>query len=394
MFTKGIIFILLVSVLILLSMTTWIFTMIRTQHEGFLSKPYYDPSLQYNIVNHPYKNKILSAYTSTVQSGPPFPSTNDIETQRKRIQEWYDTTQQKGKLRPMDMWAKISIEAALDSISMGNWGIGNVLVYMPKGTEDDPTQWVEILRGGNRFFTRNTQNILSTQTPIPRFDSHGHGEMIVLDAFEDQLSKGMFDKTSPSYVFDKRTSPIDFRKKSNALGYSIPDGIVLFTQLNSCQMCLSRIGNAGISRCYWIAPDTGGGMAHRLCDSVPAYFNMLNRQLHTVADVSPELIQFAFDAFAGPEGAWVNYCVWKLNELAAPQNAKMDYKYCRGQWYANTKVGQNAEYDWRGWTITVPKEGGPVLDCTITPPSLTPVPVRETSGRIDQGHISSLGRVR
>ena len=324
-----------------------------------------DTALQYNVADHPTRNQILTL----AENGdtPPSPRKEDIEHMRNKILKWYHEAEENKELKSMDKWCMISILAALDSISMGNWGIGNVLCYIPEGKEDDPTNWVEILRGGNRFFTRNEHDILGTSNPIPRFDSSAHGEMIILDAFENNLSKGMYDKNNSNYVFSK-DNPIDFKKRSDELGYGMPDGIVLFTQLNSCQMCLSRIGNSGIARCYWLAPDAAGGAAHRLCDAVPAYFNMLNRQLHTVADASPQMIQFAFDAFAGPDNEWVSYCTWKLGQLGSPSNLTSDYKYCPGQYYANKQVGQNTKYDWSGFFRTVDPKGGPELNCKVTPP--------------------------
>ena len=197
---------------------------------------------------------------------------------------------------------------------------------------------MEILRDGNRFFTRNPDDLLSIVDYVPRLASGSHGEMSVLDAFEDRLSKGWYDKTSENYSMGAN-SPVDFRKRNDLVGYGMPDGIVLFTQLNSCQMCLSRIGNSGISRCYWLPPDSAEGLAHKICDSVAAYEAMLEHQLHDVADVSPELIQFAFEAFAGPDSKWVIYCTWKLNEVAAPSNASTFYGYCKGQYYANYQGG-------------------------------------------------------
>lgn len=342
-------------------------TNITNSTNSITTKDIADVSLQYNIVKNPIREQIFSL---SVQGSPPEPpNIKDIENFRNELNKWYTNASLKKQTKPMDKWCKIAIEAALDSISIGNWGIGNVLCYMPKGTENNPEKWVEILRGGNRFFTRNPTDILDTniKNVIPRFDSHGHGEMVILDVFEDRLSQGYYDKSSPNYTFDK-TNPIDFRKRSETLGYGMPDGIVLFTQLNSCQMCLSRIGNSGLARCYWIAPDTAGGAAHRLCDAVPAYFNMLNRQLHTVADASPEMIQFAFEAFAGPDNRWVSYCTWKLGMLGSPENMSADYKYCPGQYYANNLVGQNAKYDWGGFFRTVDPNGGPTLQCAVTPP--------------------------
>lgn len=322
-----------------------------------------DHSLQYNLTNHDVRNKILNHYAD---NAPESPKKADIEDMRTKVRSWYDTSSKNGTLKSMDYWGMICIESALDSVSIGNWGIGNVLCWAPPGMENDPTKWIELVRGGNRFFARNLKNPMSVEEPITtRLDSHAHGEMMVLDDFEEKLSMGCYDKSSPNYCMPKE-SPVDFRKRNDLVGYGIPDNIILFTQLNSCQMCLSRIGNSGISRCYWMGPDTAGGMAHRLCDSVPAYFNMLNRQVHGIADVSTDIIKFAFDAFAGPDAKWVIYCTWKLNQVAAPGNAKADYGYCKGQWYANNKVGQNAVWDWGGWYRTVDMTDGPKLACTVT----------------------------
>lgn len=361
--SKNLVLIILLAVFLISLIGIFLYLKIY-RREGYQN--HIDSGLQYNITNHPVRNKILSQYSLGNEPLPPKPE--DIKKYRDKINNWYQKALKDGKLKSMDKWGLISVQAALDSISMGNWGIGNVLCFMPKGTENNPEKWVEILRGGNRFFTRNMKNILEIDNYQPRFDSHGHGEMIILDAFEDRLSQGFYDKTSPNYQFNQ-DNPIDFRKINESLGYGMPDGIVLFTQLNSCQMCLSRIGNSGIARCYWIAPDTAGGMAHRLCDTVPAYFNMLNRQLHDVADVSPEMIQFAFEVFAGPNNDWVNYCTWKLGKLGSPENLTADYKYCPGQYYANNKFGQNAVYDWSGFYRTVDLEGGPQITCTVTPPN-------------------------
>ena len=318
-----------------------------------------DHGLQYNLTNHATRKQILDHYEDTP---PEAPLASDIQAMRTSLNTWYN---QAPSHKSMDKWGKICIESALDSVSIGNWGIGNVLCWAPPGTEDDPTQWVELVRGGNRFFARNLKNPMSIEQPIvTRLDSHAHGEMMILDEFEEKLSMGYYDKSSPHYGM-QMNSPVNFTKRNDIVGYGMPDNIILFTQLNSCQMCLSRIGNSGISRCYWLGPDTAGGMAHKLCDSVPAYFNMLNRQLHDVADVSTEIIKFAFDAFAGPDAKWVIYCTWKLNQVAAPQNATADYGYCKGQWYANNKVGQNAVWDWGGWYRTVDMKNGPTLSCTV-----------------------------
>lgn len=203
--------------------------------------------MQYNLTNHDVRNKILNHYAD---NAPESPKKADIEDMRAKVRSWYDASSKNGTLKSMDYWGMICIESALDSVSIGNWGIGNVLCWAPPGDENDPTKWVELVRGGNRFFARNLKNPMSVEGPITtRLDSHAHGEMMVLDDFEEKLSMGCYDKSSPNYCMPK-DSPVDFRKRNDLVGYGIPDNIILFTQLNSCQMCLSRIGNSGISRCY------------------------------------------------------------------------------------------------------------------------------------------------
>jgi tRNA(Arg) A34 adenosine deaminase TadA len=322
----------------------------------------YDPALQYNIVDHPVRQRIMRE--AALGNPPAEPTHEQIEGVRKQLNDWYRAAEKAGKLKPMDQWAKISVDAALDSASMGNWPIGNVICYMPEGTEKDPSQWVEILRGGNRFFTRNPHDILATTGAIPRMDSHAHGEMVVLDAFEDRLTRGFYDKSSSNYSLPA-DSPIDFRKRNDLVGYGMPDNIVLFTQLASCEMCLSRVGNSGIARCYFLAPDNAGSRHNQLCYTTPAYFNMLNRQVHGVAEASMELIQFAFLAFAGPSGAFVSYCTWKLGQIGAPKNITADYGYCPGQYYANKSLGENAVYDAQGFFRTVTMAAGESLNCSV-----------------------------
>lgn len=337
-------------------------SMASTPMEGL-----FDPGLQYHVTNHPVRAQMLASIAAG--NPPPSPATKEqADALRTELNNWYNQAQQKGTLKPHDRWGKICVEAAIDSALMGNFAIGNVLVYMPKGTENRPEQWVEILRGGNRMFTRNPQDILLTSGFLPRFDSKGHGEMMVLDAFEDRLSRGMYDKSSPHYSMPAN-SMIDFKKRGDFVSYGMPDGVVLFTQLNSCQMCLARVGNSGIAADYFLAPDTWGGMQHKICDCAPAYAQMLNRQIHAVANCSPELIDFAFRSFSGPNAQWVLFAAWRLSQVGSPNNLKNDYQYCNGMWFLNNQLGQNAVYDWRGWYSGIDLSKGPFLNCTVKPPT-------------------------
>src|SRR5204862_7366633 len=115
-----------------------------------------------------------------------------------------------GTLKSMDKWGKAAIEGALDATSMGNFSIGVVICYAPNGVNSDPNTWIELVRGGNRLFTRNPKDVLAITGFVPRLASDAHGEMVALDVIEERLTSGMYDKTSSNYMYTKN-SPVDFR---------------------------------------------------------------------------------------------------------------------------------------------------------------------------------------
>lgn len=135
---------------------------------------------------------------------------------------------------------------ALSALTEGNYGVGGVLA--------DPNGQI-VTRGHNQAFS-------------PRFRSDRHCEMVIMDAFEAE---------HPDVV--------------NMRGYT------LFTSLEPCSMCVSRIIISGIGTVKYVAVDEGGGMARRL-DALPDNFRRLvQKQTFVLAQCSPELRQLARDIF-------------------------------------------------------------------------------------------------
>ena len=137
----------------------------------------------------------------------------------------------------------------------------------------------------------------------PYYRSDRHGEMVILDDFEEKLANGHWGKKY------KSSDPL-------------PDGITLYTQLESCVMCLARIANSGIARCLYGAPDNGGGMVHLLCNLPPTYTALVNRQYHNAANISKELIQLCMECFS-VTGSQIGQQLMKRAGKNPP-----NYKYC------------------------------------------------------------------
>lgn len=188
---------------------------------------------------------------------------------------------------PDDQYMKICCQQALLAVKQGNFGIGNCIVDTLGTLTGVPGTVVGV--GHNQLM-------------YPYFRSDGHGEMVTLDEFEEKLANGFFGRVYGS------SDPL-------------PAGLTLYTQLESCQMCLARIANSGIARCLYGAPDNGGGAVHLMCQLPPTYISLLNRQKHDVARVSPEMIQLCFDAF----NINVGEVATKLNARSGPNTVQQGY---------------------------------------------------------------------
>ena len=135
---------------------------------------------------------------------------------------------------------------ALKAASMGNFGVGSLLLA-PDGTI--------AAMGHNEVFS-------------PTFRSCAHAEMVVMDEFEKQ-----------------------HRKRRDLSGYT------LYSSLESCPMCMTRLIIAGVGRVLHLAWDEHGGMVH-IKDNLPDIVReFAEKQDFSLADCSDELKKAAWDIF-------------------------------------------------------------------------------------------------
>ncbi|RTL82201.1 MAG: nucleoside deaminase [Hyphomicrobiales bacterium] len=116
-----------------------------------------------------------------------------------------------GFLGPGDEAGWVSCVLAFASLSCGNFGIGAL-----------------IADAAGRVFASGHNEICT-----PRFRSDAHAEMVVISEFETRWPNA---------------------SKS---------GLALYTSLEPCPMCYTRILISGLTRVFWVADDEAGGMARR-----------------------------------------------------------------------------------------------------------------------------------
>lgn len=192
---------------------------------------------------------ILGAGIGAVGDSTHDPALEDLEARLKALVPSPDY--------PDDRFALVTLQEALEALKGGTGGgIGACLV-------DERTQ-VVVETGRNRQFD-------------PCFRSDMHAEMDLLNRYEGRVkAKG------------GRDSGCDPRRK---------DGLVLYSSLEPCPMCLTRIINAGIRKLYYVAPDPVGGMVHRLEDLPPFWREQARGRDFAPARCSPALREFATELF-------------------------------------------------------------------------------------------------
>lgn len=185
------------------------------------------------------------------------PNTNpypDVEEIEKRINAFTPDKQ-----FPDDRFVLVAVREALAGARDGNGGIGACLVEESTG---------KILEAGhNRQYE-------------PYFRSDLHAEMDLLTRYEEKI-KARRNKNS--------SEPIDEQRKMK--------GLVLYTSVEPCPMCLSRIINARLSKTYYAAPDPAGGMAHKLKDLPEFWQQLASGHIYEPARCSPELTVIAKSLF-------------------------------------------------------------------------------------------------
>jgi cytosine deaminase len=125
---------------------------------------------------------------------------------------------------PDDEIAIACIGEAADAVNEGNFGIGCVILDAEKKI---------VARGHNQVFT-------------PHFRSDAHGEMVVMNEFEEA-----------------------HHEISSMRGYT------LYTSLESCPMCIARLIMSGCENVLHIADDLTGGMVHLAGQLPPVWQSLL-----------------------------------------------------------------------------------------------------------------------
>jgi cytosine deaminase len=155
-----------------------------------------------------------------------------------------------------DAYGLVVIKSGLDSLKEGSGGIGACLVNKTTG------QVVE--HGRNRQYTTY-------------FRSDLHGEMDLLNRYEDRMKKSTRSRTA-----------VNPRECKN---------LVLVSSMEPCPMCLTRIINSGIKTVLYVTEDKEGGMVTRMQYLPPFWREFAADREFRKADCSPKLRQIAHDLF-------------------------------------------------------------------------------------------------
>ncbi len=146
-----------------------------------------------------------------------------------------------------DCFAWLTCVLALKAVHMDNFGVGCVLIDSNNNV---------VVHGHNQVFK-------------PYFRSDRHAEMVVMDKFED----ANHEVTSMS-------------------------GYTLYTSLESCPMCTSRLITSRVGRVLHIAPDMDGGMVHLLNNLPKICRDLVRGQEFRQAQCSPQMINAAEEIFS------------------------------------------------------------------------------------------------
>ena len=142
----------------------------------------------------------------------------------------------------------VALQEALSAVKEGNHGVGACLIREKTGEV--------VQRGHNRIFQ-------------PYYRSDLHAEMDTLTGYEKRV---------------KAQSPK-------------VEGLVLYTSLEPCPMCLARIINSGVQKVYYLAPDPDRGMVYLFKNLPPAWQEIAEGRTYEPAQCSPEMKYLANEVF-------------------------------------------------------------------------------------------------
>ena len=152
-----------------------------------------------------------------------------------------------------DPYILVTVMEAFAGARGFNGGVGACLVQEATG------EIVE--RGHNRQYE-------------PYFRSDLHAEMDLLTRYEDKIRLTRSRESQDPELRDPRSSM---------------KGLILYTSVEPCPMCLTRIINSGIKKVYYAAPDNNGGMVQRFDNLPPFWRNMAQGMVFAPARCSPDL---------------------------------------------------------------------------------------------------------
>ena len=137
-----------------------------------------------------------------------------------------------------DTYVWLTDVLALKSVDSGNYGVGSILV---------DSEGKVIALGHNLVYS-------------PHFRSDLHGEMVVVNQFEEEHPE-----------------------------ITTLEGYTLYTSLESCPMCLIRLISSGINRILYAAADSIAGMTNSIDLLPPLWKDLSGRQVFSKARCTEEL---------------------------------------------------------------------------------------------------------
>ena len=158
-----------------------------------------------------------------------------FQAQHRQIEEWSETLSAYSfdPSKEDDPYAWLVCVLALQAVDRGNFGIGSLL-----------------LDGKGKIVEMAHNEVLE-----PYYRSDLHAEMLVMNRFEEN------------------------HKARRILGT-----FTLYTSLESCPMCLTRLLGSGVGRVLYVSEDSYGGMVNRIEQMPPVWKRMAKNQVHGKAD--------------------------------------------------------------------------------------------------------------
>ncbi len=194
-----------------------------------------------------------------------------------------------------EIWMKICCQLAVRAVSNNNFGIGVVIVdplmklkpHLANATvmimgkrihylsfvkhmleslgytnvDHDPHLSQIVSVGVNQIFNEGWFE----HQFVPHARSNAHGEMMSMDILEDAISTVPYEK--------------EYQTK-------MPQGLRMYSQLESCMMCVGRLASSAISEVRHGASDNGGGIVHKLCALPPIFIGLTSGQIWQPARIT------------------------------------------------------------------------------------------------------------